>query len=493
MESMNKTNEKTINDELLHRFQDLISRHTGLRMRKENLDALRKSILGRMKSLKIDEAERYYHLLAGVGTGRPAEWQELIKVITTGESYFFRDQEQSSLLRNRILPDLIKKNKDRRSLRIWSAGCSSGEEPYSMAILLSQILPYIENWDILILGTDINQEAIRKAKQGKYRHWSFRTTHPDVKNRYFKKHHDEWLIDETIQNRVTFQIHNLKQDHFPDPHSGIREIDLIICRNVFIYFNPEDISDVLKKFTDTLNEGGYLLTGHGELHAQDLGKLRTLPFPESLIYQKISEIKFQISDIAPAKIGLSRAVKSPAPQKKQPKKPDIPSSQLLKKDSKSHTNGLGIEELFLNGRYAEAASSAECLLTDSPDDFAAHYLAAQAYANSGDYSNAALHCKRAIEIDVVAERPYFLMAHISEIIGDKDQAKILLKKATYLNPEFIAAYIELGTLYDMEGDTVRGVKLRTAAVELLKGLPPETIIEPYKKITAGELLSSISK
>ena len=485
--------EKNMNPDLPQRFQQLIARYSGLRVRKENLETLGKSILDRMKILKIDEPNQYYQLLAGVDVESSDEWQEFIKLITTGESYFFRDKEQFSLLRNRILPELIRKNKERRTLRIWSAGCSSGEEPYSMATILSELLPPSDAWDILILGTDINNEAIRNAKQGGYRQWSFRMTEPDLKTRYFKQHHDEWIINETIRNRVTFQLHNLKKDVFPDTGSGIREMDLIICRNVFIYFDQDDISIVLKKFTHTLNEGGYLLTGHGELHAQDLGKLRTMPYPESMIYQKISEIKFQISDVSQVSPDFKHCAKTVAPQKKKPEKTGSIISDPLKKPQKQPDTEISVEGLFLSGSYAKAALLAENRLKDCPDNFSILYLAAKAYANLGDYEKASRHCKRAMEIDAMAHKPYLLMAHISEIIGDKERAKSLLKKAIYLNPGFIAAYIELGNLYEIEENTDRAAKQRAAAAKLLKGLAPESVVGPYKDITAGELLRSISK
>ena len=118
---------------------------------------------------------------------------------------------------------------------------------------------------------------------------------------------------------------------------------------------------------------------------------------------------------------------------------------------------------------------------------------ALAYANIGEYEKAACSCKEAIEIDATAVNPYFLLAHIAEEQGDEEKAKNLLKKAIYLEPAFIAAYLELGALYEREHDTVRARKMRTTAVELLSALPPEKAIEPYKEVTAGELLQYIKK
>lgn len=118
-----------------------------------------------MKSLKLSTLEGYHHLLTSDTTGSRSEWKELAALLTTGETYFFRDRGQFSLLRNFILPAIIEKKRPTQTLRIWSAGCSSGEEAYSTAILLNEILSKLKAWDIYVLGTDINEQAVEKAKK----------------------------------------------------------------------------------------------------------------------------------------------------------------------------------------------------------------------------------------------------------------------------------------------------------------------------------------
>lgn len=290
-----------MNEALLERFIELISANTGLHVREQDKQSLANKISMRLKLLRLSRPEEYYQVLAGnipesdsLKQKREKEWRELTRLLTTGESYFFRDKGQINLLSSRILPEIIaaknhqtntQKNQKRR-LRIWSAGCSTGEEPYSLAILLHEILPDWEDWEILILGTDINQKAIEQAQEGIYSSWSFRLVENHLQMRYFHQQQTEWKIDEKIRKMVTFNYGNLLKDDYPNDRSIIYSMDLIICRNVFVYFDPKAISIVLKKFYNTLVPGGYLLTGHTELYNQELGRFQVNVFPESVIYKR---------------------------------------------------------------------------------------------------------------------------------------------------------------------------------------------------------------
>lgn len=173
-------------------------------------------------------------------------------------------------------------------MRIWCAACSSGEEAYSLVILLNELMPDQSQWNVFILGTDINHSAIEKACQGIYTEWSFRNMSNELRQRYFQQRKNTWVLDDAIRNRVTFRHGDLVADEFPDYASELHDMDLILCRNTFIYMAPPVVSRIADKFAETLAEGGILITGHGELYAHHLGKLRARVFPESIVYQKLS-------------------------------------------------------------------------------------------------------------------------------------------------------------------------------------------------------------
>lgn len=272
---------------LTEAFIKLIAQQTGLEIRERDQADLSEKIFVRMKALNIFFPEDYYELL-GYGTIQSyKEWQKLVLVLTNLESYFFRDKEQFNLLRDRILPKLIQSKEHNKTLRICSAGCSNGEEPLSLAILLKELIPDPEQWNLMILGVDINQEALKKAKQGIYTPWSLRRIDPEIMQRYFLHFNNQYYLDMQIKQMVKFKYINLVKDSFNEDNELIN-IDLIICRNVFIYFEASAIGKVLDKFHQILQPSGYLITGHTELCGQDLSHFETKLFPESLVYIKKS-------------------------------------------------------------------------------------------------------------------------------------------------------------------------------------------------------------
>ncbi|MBC8285264.1 MAG: hypothetical protein H8E32_15730 [Nitrospinae bacterium] len=167
-----------MDEKVFQTIKDLISTKTGIQVKDESENELAQKISVRMKYLKLSHPFEYQQILKANGVTSEIEWKELITFITIGESYFFRDKGQIDLLKTSILPEIIEKRKADRKLRIWSAGCSTGEEPYSLAILLNELLPKNENWNLYLLGTDINEEALMKARKGFFTSWSFRGVNP---------------------------------------------------------------------------------------------------------------------------------------------------------------------------------------------------------------------------------------------------------------------------------------------------------------------------
>jgi chemotaxis protein methyltransferase CheR len=283
-----------MNDSILDLFVQLIANNTGLHIRSQDRRTLTQKIASRMKAIKLAMPEHYYQLLQADTEISQKEWRELIVLLTTTESYFLRDKGQFNLLENVILPDIIEQKNQlsnssglTRSLRIWSAGCSTGEEPYSLAIVIQKLIPDWEDWNILILGTDINKDALDKARQGIYSPWSFRLVNPEIQQQYFSQYKGEWMIDTRLIKNVKFKYGNLVKDDYPSVYDDICNMDLILCRNVFVYFEAESIALVIKKFYNTLRLGGYLITGHAELYGQVFPKLKAKLFPESVVYQRL--------------------------------------------------------------------------------------------------------------------------------------------------------------------------------------------------------------
>ncbi len=518
-----------MSEALIQLFVQLIANYTGLRIRTQDREALGRKLGSRMRSLKLSSPEDYYKLLEGVADPSHSfsaitaqgEWRELITLLTTGESYFFRDSGQFWLLENVLLPELIAYQRQasksagniKPSLRIWSAGCSTGEEPYSLAILLTQLIPDWENWNLFILGTDINYESITQAKQGLYSPWSFRMVEPQSLPQYFQPRKNQWKIEEKYRQLVTFRVGNLARDHFPDLTGDLSQIDLIICRNVFVYFESQVISDIVEKFAKTLRYGGYLMTAHAELHGQNLEQFNPKVFAQSVVYQRRdnSAVKIPVSPYQgynlpsafslPSSSGIAASRNLDARHQKVPgHKNRLPlyrsstsSPDLTRKHSDINLLLQKAETLFKADRLDESLQAFQHILRLQPRHFQAYYLMAKIYANLGNYCQAERYCQQAISIDAMSVQPYYIMAHISEEKGDLERAKYWLKRILYLAPLSISAYLELAAIYEREFDAKRAYKMRKTALDILETLPQDYAVEYAEKMTLNELKAYLIK
>lgn len=203
-------------------------------------------------------------------------WLFLIDRLTIAETYFFRDPGQMELLRERLLPRLMREAQGRR-LRIWSAGCSTGEELYSVAMLLDGL----GNPPADLLGTDIHPGVIEQARRGIYRERALRGLPVELRKVYLQPHGRDFRIHDRLRKRTIFSVESL----FEEQSTQLRGLDLIICRNVLIYFERERLAAVLERFLKALRPGGLLLTGHGEILSVPT-RFETLAYPQSLVYRR---------------------------------------------------------------------------------------------------------------------------------------------------------------------------------------------------------------
>jgi chemotaxis protein methyltransferase CheR len=469
---------KPIEEHLFEVFKRLITVNTGLSICFDDREAFSKTLIQRMKNQSIEYPENYLSFLESKTEESRQEWKTLIIAITNGESYFFRDRGHFFLLRNTILPELIKKKEKEHSLHIWSAGCSTGEEPYSIAILLDMLLPDVDKWDIIISGTDINENSLAKASKGIYSDWSFRMTGKDIKDKYFKKHRDGQEIISRIKKMVKFQYGNLSEDNYFSSMPDQAGVDMIICRNVFIYFDKKAVSSVLTRFENRLNTGGYLITGHAELYGHKLKSMEQMVFPDAVIYKKneSAEVKHEkISDKSESIRGITKPL-SLSDMK-------ISSSNDFIKTDPAKNLKVSVN----NNRSAAAADSTVKTLMYDTNNYDSLVLSAKVSADSGDFEKAEFSIREALNINHDSAELYYLYAQVTGGRGDDKTAKELFKKAIYLDPAFIAAYCELAYLYEKENDIPRAAKARSTAIEFLKALPSGSTIQPYS-VTSEELL-----
>ncbi len=527
-----------MNPTLLQDFIQLIASHTGMQIQDRDRVELVKKIGIRMSAQKLATPEAYYQLLAtepipgsknaiDQERARAQEWEGLTLLLTTGETYFFRDRGQLNLIQATILPEIIARkmeaqaiSKAKPTLRIWSAGCSTGEEPYSLATIVQELIPNYLNWNLLILGTDINIESIAKAKAGSYSEWSFRMVSGEVKRRYFTNQDKSWHLDDRVRRMVTFRSGNLLTDAYPSINSDIYNMDIIICRNVFIYFNAQNVETILGKFYQSLSPGGYLIVGHTELHDLNLQGFVPQAYEESLVYRRSEDVKreptvlktsptnpvayqpiiIKPNNQAPKSSPVQRVV---APQSRLPdraiepkanKQPTVEVKPVEAKQGNRLTPPSDLQDvqtLFEQGEYALTLQRADEILRQKPNDFEVIYLIAQAYANLGQYKKAMYYCEQAIALNSMSTDVYHLLAHIAEDQSHLSQAKEYLKRIIYIDQNAIAAYLDLGSIYKLEADNRRAKQMFDTAIELLKKLSPDTTVQYRGKVKVAELLGQV--
>ena len=262
-------------------IRDLIRDHCGIFFDDGSRFLLERRLSRRLRLHHLKDFRDYYRLLL-YDRKKEEELTAVIELLTVNETFFFREQNQLKAFSEEILPEIRESRKGGKRLRIWSAGCSTGEEPYTIAML---ILEYggLQGWDIEILGSDINQRVLTAARRGIYRKNSFRTAEQYFTRKYFTEEDGSFVISEDIKRLVSFSYLNLL-DPFKVRFMG--QMDVIFCRNVMIYFDHAARKKVVDNFFDNLVEGGYLLLGHAESLMNISTSFALKHLKNDMVYQK---------------------------------------------------------------------------------------------------------------------------------------------------------------------------------------------------------------
>lgn len=272
-----------LSDEDFRLLREFIYQHCGLYYHEENRYLLEKRLSKRLQQLQIKSFKDYYFLLR-YSPQRENEWTEIVNVLTTNETYFFREDFQLKTFVREVLPE-IRAQKERmgeRRLRIWSAGCSSGEEPYTLAMILLD-LPEFHGWEIEVVGTDISQRVLTLARKGVYGTSSFRMTDDDYLRRFFVEHEGKYKIIDRVRNLVTISHLNLFDT---TKVALLGKMDVVFCRNVIIYFDATGKKRVIETFFQRLRPEGFLLLGHSESLMNISTAFSLRHFTHDMVYQR---------------------------------------------------------------------------------------------------------------------------------------------------------------------------------------------------------------
>ncbi len=386
----------------------------------------------------------------------------LAEKLTIGETYFFREKQILTAFREMIIPSLVKKREfTTRSIRIWSAGCCSGEEPYTLAMILSEIIPDIASWNISILATDINRRFLDKAASGKYTPWSFRETPVETKKRYFTPAGREFEISPDIRNMVNFKHLNLVNDPFPSERSNTNSMDVIFCRNVLMYFAPETARAVGEKFYHSLTDEGWFITSQVELSDELFHLLGKVNYKDSFLYRK-TEKKVDL----PKKLQLTETKRSKA----------------FSTSSIKHQNGnlKPVVQVKTPESVKKSPKATEDPVTDLME-------LTRSFANQGDLKNALRWSDKLIDTDRSNPEGYYLQGMILFEQGELIEAEKQLKRALYLDPDHLLSHFQMATLCLRSGKEKQARKHKQNVIDLLQKFQDDTFIPGTEGMTAGHL------
>ncbi|MCX5712157.1 MAG: tetratricopeptide repeat protein [Candidatus Omnitrophica bacterium] len=453
--------------ELRNRFKEFITGRGGLYFKDHDLRDLEAAISQRRESLKFDSVLSYYSYLTA-SEKKEDELRELLNLLTINHTYFFRNEPQFEVLKDKVLPDLIRKktvasyaidkNKEPLRLRVWSAGCSTGEEPYTIAMIIKDCLGDAEDWQISIIATDVSTQSLDKAIRGVYGPNAVKLVNKETMRKYFTVSSDgratSYLVKKEIKDMVSFGFQNLIDEDYP------LNFDIIFCRNVVIYFDLETTIKVMNRFAASLEDDGYLFIGYSESLQFITERFRMVSWKEAIYYQKggkpmtlvtepvLAEPDDQVDGILQE---LSQA--------------EFEADKETIKEEHVAQDARGIQDIIVQSikaihlkDYDQALGLIDQALEINKAAVEPYYLAAEIFVNKGNYSDAKERLKQALKVNSLFAPAHYLQGCILIEEQKLEEAKASLTKALYLDRNFSLAYFYLGFIYKSQGriaDSIR--------------------------------------
>lgn len=433
------------------------------------------------RALGFDSPARCIHWLA-LQNPLPAEVvQVLARHLAVGETYFYRDPQALEVLESAVLEPLLRERRGvRQQLRIWCAGCCTGEEAYTVAILLHRLLPDIAQWNIAIVATDVHEGFLEKARAGRYGDWSFRDAPPWLRREYFDEVPDrpgararddasrECVVRPHIRALVRFSPLNLVDDE-PQGAPAPRAVDVVLCRNVLMYFTPEQAVRAVTRLSNALVPGGSLFVGPGEAWCVPRTGLVGEAHPAVLFFRKTAPLSL-----------AAPAVVSPAPGAGVPA--TAPGAAGL----------VAARSAYAEPDRASAPASAHVDLSEPAPGALDWARRARSLAGQGRVAEALACCDRWIATGERQAAAHYVRAAVLMEAARPDDARQALERALQADAGFILAHVARGRLEQNAGRFELARRHFRHACGLLQALPERSEVPESEGITAGELLRALT-
>jgi chemotaxis protein methyltransferase CheR len=465
-------------DALWRRVSEFIAQHTGLDFPGERQSDLQRGLAAAATEFGLADAASCAEWLLSASLTR-SQLHVVASHLTIGETYFFRERKAFDALAEHVLPELIRLRRGREQrLRLWSAACSTGEEAYSLAILVRQLLPDWQDWNVTILATDINERFLQRAAAGIYGEWSFRESAAGFKKRYFTATSNGQLaIAPEIRNCVSFAHLNLAEDGLLSPTADARAMDIIFCRNVLIYFTASHARKLAENLHRALAEGGWLAVSPSECSQILFSNFAAVNYPGTILYRKCKAeergppIWLPQSDAVAERVAAFNAPQS----------------------STSYAPGRDSETAGTPPPPCAAAVAQTSPVSSQPaQKFGSISLQTRALANQGQHADALASSEQWIASDKIDSAAHYVQAMILQEMGERQAARDSLHRAVYLQPDFALAHFALGNLARADARTAQANKYFANALHLLRSWQPDALLPESDGMSAGRLVEIIT-
>lgn len=438
----------------------------------------------------------------------------LARHLTVGESYFFREKTVLNHIRKDIIPLLIAENRSPfNRVRIWSAGCSSGEEPYTIAMMLYEQMAELSGLQVSIVGSDINSKALDKARVGIYTPWSLRDTPDYFKEKYFIKTGKQFEIIPQIKNMVDFKQLNLADARSFLTDDAIRDVDLLLCRNVLMYMSVAKIKEIAGLFWNSLRVGGWFVTSQVELNDELFGIFERVSTKEGIVYRRGSVPKnYLVIKPNPAEY-IGRAGQAfgslPATRRANNGNINAGNNSKAKKKSETKTNTatkfvsepvteasainrrkLLIDRviiLYENGNYEQCINLCKSIFREAGHLVGIALILARCYANLGRLNEAEAVVEKLIREEDVSAEIFYLYGIILSESNQYEKADQSLVKALYLEPDHMPARFQRSRVLMQLGKILLAKKELSNLMQMIKEFNDEMVVDGFEGMTAGSV------
>jgi len=492
-------------------FQELLIETSGLLFEESRGQSLHLALWQRLQHRGYDSYLEYYNLLKYHPEGR-LEIRELLDLITIGETYFFRNKAQFDVLIRFVLPEIMQRKVCSRDkcIRIWSAGCSGGDEAYSIAIAMMEVVPSYEEWSISILGTDINRKGLACAKEAIYGQRNIGHLPEEYLGKYFTARGSTYILKANVREWVQFEYHNLAKDPFI--LERMQNIDVLFCRNVTIYFDGQTTQRVIENFYNCLAQDGYLFLGHTETLWQITNKFERVEFPQTFIYKKrLSPVQEEAMKpfMAVPEIKFENLTRSAAPPSRFESKPTGWGVEGLTSFKETDTEKRVFPQELRSGLQEKpepleqvedstlrvekppdvaALSSPNNIIAQDKNHIRTYLTKATILANEAKYKEAADILAKIIEVDNLSVEAYYLLGVLSYKSSDLKEAETQFRKVIYVAPDSVLAYFNLGNMYLYQRKFSEATREFRNAIRLLEKRPKDEQVRFCEDLTVEFLL-----